>query len=111
MLITTSNFLSTPIDNFKDLLSDTENFNKALVYYQKTKLSFEKLLLMHTIKYGHVLYCLSVLYEMQGNNDLAGEYSRAAYTSYEKVGYNGIWKEKAWLRAGMLEIGGQQMAS
>jgi hypothetical protein len=104
MLIETSNRFATPIDDIEDLIGDMDKTNQALEYYQKTKLAFERVGLEHTARYGHLLFCLSVLYEMQGNIDLAREYSKAAFASYEKVGYNGIgyngiWKEKARSRA------------
>jgi|SRR5208337_11292 len=106
MLIETSNRFATPIDDIEDLVGDMKRTNKALEYYQKTKLAFERVGLKHTARYGHLLFCLSVLYEMQGNNDLAREYSKAAYASYEKIGYNGIgiWKEKVRYRAEKLRI-------
>ena len=99
MLIDTSTRFETPIDNIEDLFGNTETTDQALLHYLRTKLAYEKLGLRHTINYGHVLFCLSVLYEMLGNNDLAGDYARAAYTNYKKLGYNGIWKEKARHRA------------
>jgi hypothetical protein len=99
MLTETSNHFTTPIDDIGVVIDDMEGTDKALDYYQKTKSAFEKVGLKHTARYGHLLFCLSVLYEIQGNYDSAREYSRAAYTSYEKVGYNGIWKEKARRRA------------
>jgi len=90
---------STPLDNFEDICNNAMSIKKILAYYLKTKSVFEKFGLQHTSKYGHLLFCISMLYEMQDNHDLANDYSNAAYACYKDVGYNGIWKEKALSRA------------
>jgi tetratricopeptide (TPR) repeat protein len=69
--------------------------DRALEYFTATQSIWDRLGLQNTAHYALLLYNMAVLYEKQGQRDMAGRYYRMAYDTYVRSDYSGEFRGKA----------------